>query len=140
MNREIKFRYRAKNRKTGEVLTAIFSITDIEIQGFTTEIFKGFDWEILSRDQFTGKHDIDNNEFYEGDIIKEVSPCDEEDQAQDIFVIRYGKGGYDSGFYPYMGFYCERISDGYDDGYAYLMFNKRARKIGNCFENPELLE
>ena len=67
--REKKFRYRVKERKTGEVTTFICSIQDVEIRPYHPNPFGSLDWEILSRDDYTGLLDKHGKEIYEGDRV-----------------------------------------------------------------------
>ena len=130
--REIKFRYRLKNIKTGKIIVKIFTIKEIESHDFSSW-FENY--EILSRDEYTSKNDKDKKEIYEDDIIKR----------------QYGVG-YSSKNYPSFvdGTQRETIiivewnetSTGYIglakpfDSNFYVEFEI----IGNKYENPELLE
>lgn len=86
--------------------------------------------------QFTGLLDKHGKEIYEGDIIRSYGPYGEENR----FIIQYGQGGYDSGYYPYIGFYCEEVETDYTDGFAMEMFEENKEVIGNIYENAELLK
>ncbi len=61
----------------------------------------------------TGILDKNGVEIQSGHTIKyETAPgrADEDYGAGDgLFVVRFGKGTYDSGIYTYIGFYCEPL-------------------------------
>ena len=68
--REIKFRYRFRNRKTGREITDILTICEIECGPFEPPVFKDWQtWEVLSRDRSTGLLDKNGKEIYEGDRL-----------------------------------------------------------------------
>jgi len=68
--REIKFRYRFRNRKTGESITTVLAMNEIEGQAFQPPVFKEWTtWEVLSRNQYIGLQDRHGKEIYEKDIV-----------------------------------------------------------------------
>jgi uncharacterized phage protein (TIGR01671 family) len=126
----IKFRYRVKNRETGKTITAILSIQEIENQGFVPEIFKGFDWEILSRDQFTGLFDKNGKEIFEGDVVKRTCRqwCCGKVTYETVGVVEwFGEG------------WSLKESDGSYTGWANQK-HEDIEIIGNIYEHPELLK
>lgn len=103
------------------------------------DIFTGSYGEELMRS--TGVKDKNEIEVYEGDFIKVT--FDSVNYSPEIFEIKYGKGSYDSGVYPYIGFYCKNIENGDEDGNATYMFQDDYTKIeviGNVYENEDLLK
>jgi len=86
--------------------------------------------------QFTGLHDKNGNEIYEGDILR----TDEVGEDKQDLIVRFGDGEYDGGYYKYVGFYLDSAKkDGYAEGFNEA-FDKDIEVVGNVYENPELLE
>ena len=142
-NRVIKFRAWDKRLKAwlfngepfypfGEVMT--FDLIDqycLESKDKTkgeTSLERKNDIEIV---EFTGLHDKNGKEIYEGDIDKGSR------------VVKFGEFSYLNGEDHYS-------RDVYEDGYGYYTEDKYLRQykinensleiIGNIYENPELLE
>lgn len=82
----------------------------------------GGEWDL---EQFTGLHDKNGNEIYEGDIVN----CSEGCPHKIIWVQEHG--GMFFGGMP--GWYLSGLKDGYAWG-------EDEELIGNIHENPELLE
>ena len=85
----------------------------------------GYNWELM---QYTGLHDKNGVEIYEGDIVRSFKPM----------VVRFGDAFYEGG-YMHPGFYLE---DGRGDQYEDWSFrwDLELEVIGNIYEHPELLE
>lgn len=144
--RETKFRYRFKHQKTGEELKAILSITDIEQQTFTPTVFKDslFNWEILSRDEWTGLKDKNGVEIFESDLVQWNSPqgakaqvCWGEWDNGEIYEA------HESGYGWYTTFnitYLRRKGKTYTSAHVACLSHFYGEVIGNIYENPELLE
>jgi len=120
MGREIKFRYRFKNRETNEMITANLSLQDVELQGITPNPFQSLDWDILSRDEFTGLLDKNGKPIYEGDIVNCHSAVS--------LVVAFGYGM----FYLTSQGAVLRPHSHFAWGDTEV--------IGNIYENPELLK
>lgn len=145
--REIKFRYFVKfiwKMKSGdlieeEIKSRIFSIEEIEDDALDTwlrsELGTGYGTvELLAKQQYTGLHDANGKEIYEGDIIKESHHAgnSEFDVANCLVIFENGSFVYDFcqlnngrlGKYSFR----ERVADEY----------RQHKIVGNRFENPEL--
>ncbi len=108
--REIKFRYRLKDRINGKTRIEMFTLEEIEI-----DVFEWLDrWEILSRDLSTGLHDKNGKEIWEGDLLRS-----EIMKTLLIPVKWYSESA---------GFHLAWIE------------GHNVEVIGNIYENPELLK
>lgn len=131
--KEIKFRAWDKNNNK-MISIARFDFADWSVY---THLFgkptDGLNCEIM---QFTGLHDKNGKEIYEGDIVHmlEVSNTGEREYITDIiwedacFVMKSGKDDYDTFLGAWSG----------NPMTTYPMFEIEV--IGNIYENPELLE
>lgn len=126
MNREIKFRAWHKDLKkmfkigqiTLEKGTWNFEPNDREFIGMSIPSQPSF---VLM--QYTGLHDKNGKEIYEGDILKV-----------------YYKGMSEVGYVEYDNEYCEyKIIINTDKDYFSLWKSIDLEKIGNKYDNPELL-
>lgn len=126
MNREIKFRAWHKNLKkmfkigqiTLEKGTWNFEPNDRDFIGMSIPFQPSF---VLM--QYTGLHDKNGKEIYEGDILKV-----------------YYKGMSEVGYVEYDNKYCEyKIIINTDKDYFSLWKSIDLEKIGNKYDNPELL-
>jgi uncharacterized phage protein (TIGR01671 family) len=109
MNREIKFRFWRDNKMQ----------TAHQLNSYEDYNFSG-DGEILM--QFTGLHDKNGKEIYEGDILKKHYGS-----SVPIFAVAWHKEG--------MMFIQ---NDGYDKP-LFEISPEYIEIIGNIYENPELL-
>lgn len=122
MKREIKFRawhINEKNMLSWILLTQ--SAFDFLIYKVLTN---QYDYEIM---QFTGLHDKNRKEIYEGDIVIQEKWVSVGNYVPSHGVVKY-KG---------VGFTCECFGD-WKGSDADL--NGNAVVIGNIYENPELLQ
>lgn len=117
--REIKFRYTVV-RKNGHVFHEDFTIESLELDSSSNGWLTVNNVDIkneLHRRQFTGLHDKNENEVYEGDILS---------MADFMFPITVNS------------FHGYRFKWGAD-----ILTRANAKYgevIGNIYENPELLE
>lgn len=119
--REIKFRFACEDM-SGDFFFHYFNLDEIYNSPMPLPLGHiGRIEKIKGRDQFTGLHDKNGKEIWEGDIIKfpdgdtpyEMRWCD----------IRYGGG------------WCPVNKKG-----IHVMLSLEIEVIGNVWENPELLE
>ncbi len=121
--REIKFRYRLRDIKTGKMFPIfVKDISEIE-DGIIKSISNG-EMEILSRDEFTNLKDKNGKEIFEGDIVKCSYEGEEfEDVGQ---VVKEVKNEGVIGWFPF--------------NRKIYPFDNLVEVIGNVFENSNLLK
>ncbi len=123
--RETKFRYQFKHRKTGEKLKTVLSIAEIEQQTFA--IFKDLlNWEILSRDECTGRKDNNRVEIFEGDIVKTYGVIGFVEFVDGSFVVNRQNYIKKHGTAPWIEWPSQFFED--------------CEIIGNIWENPDWKE
>ncbi|MCT3351183.1 hypothetical protein EFP34_11770 [Lacticaseibacillus paracasei] len=138
MKREIKFRawdkvyecYLYDVQNAYDTLSGCVKDENGEDAGYDEECFAGFlDNDQYVVEQYTGLHDKNGREIYEGDII--VTHPKSRYEAPKSGVVQFG------GSCPSFGYKTE-------DREEYDIWSSNAYRtyevIGNIFENPELLE
>lgn len=126
--RSIKFRYRFNNRVTNEIITQICTIQDIENRPFSPNLFGSLQFEVLSRDMWTGLLDKNGKEILEGDILKINSNYETDEPVESIAKVFFKDGAFQTDFHDAL------LRIGLKRG------NWILEVIGNIYENPELLE
>ena len=129
--REIKFRYRHKSTTSDYIAVDIVTLEELYRGEYMSGLRETAHWEFLSRDEFTGLHDKNGKEIYEGDILRNCScTCGRENcvhfDGELLYVVAWTR---DTGFSPFNNGY---ESDNYKS-------SKNKVIIGNIYENPELL-
>ena len=112
--REIKFKYVFQHEDTGNIVTRIFTIEEVE-NALLVEDYRRY--SIVARLQYTGLKDRNGKEIYEADIVKTT------------------------GLKPHLPLESFVAEVKWDKSYACWWPNllNQWEVIGNVFENPELL-
>ena len=133
MNREIKYRAYIKNDYKKELIGKILDVSSIHLKtkkviiGYSLDKSnygnKSFSFDDIELMQYTGLHDKNGKEIYEGDIVKIT-----------------GSKGIDIGkvIYEYNGFTVDVMNMDRFYGRVHLL-EKFTEVIGNIYDNPELL-
>jgi uncharacterized phage protein (TIGR01671 family) len=122
MKREIKFRIRLKDKESGGIISIYNNIFDTKVGIAWYEIDKNT-WELISADQYTGFKNNDK-EYYEGDIVTVKG--------------RKKIGNYITSIvFKKQGFTLKENKTYLNDDSCFIAI---IDKIGNIYENPELLK
>ncbi len=125
MNREIKFRiWDIENKEMLEVQELDFEPTFYggRIAIRPDQYNDYFDTEDMILMQYTGLHDKNGKEIYEGDILKSI-------QWNDIYLVKY----IGTAFYL-----CRKGNKGFNKITTWNNAEK-SEVVGNIYDNPELL-
>ena len=121
--REIKFRmWNKKENKMYEVGQINFDDKRIFMKNYNMYIYSSYPFEDVELMQFTGLHDKNGKEIYEGDIV---------DNGYNKGIVKYGE---------YNCSCCEGVYGWYVDGGDIRSAEDFLEVIGNIYENPELLK
>lgn len=138
--REIKFKYIWRRPKSGagpyrptdaKTVVSYITLDELEKGKKLTSPQPCSYYLIVARCQYTGLHDKNGKEIYEGDILL----ADEEyvDEGELYLEVKWNDA--QTGFYLYdtkYDFDCDREE--------FELIDKSYQVIGNIYENPELLE
>ena len=143
--RDIKFRYVLKDPESGDTVSMIFTIREIEYNGLDW-IYEQFEkkysdnidepmfdqWNIITRDQYTGLKDKNGEEMYEGDIVElwEDGYNHEKTIGKVVYLACQDYPAFD--IYPPVDVESNVFSHYKACGVILV--------IGNIHENPELLK
>ena len=145
MNREIKYRAYIKNDYKKELIGKILDVSSIHLK--TKKVIigyslnrdnygnKSFSFDNIELMQYTGLHDKNGKEIYEGDIV-----------LYKDWEMAYEGGGNDSFINKGIVEYCEdnccfNVTERQTVDIADVLYkgNEDLEVIGNIYENPELL-
>ncbi|ATH93202.1 hypothetical protein ACH95_14140 [Bacillus glycinifermentans] len=125
----IKIRYTFRHKGSGNIEMKWYSIAQLEARA-ADELSPAFsdEYELISRDLFTGLKDVNVREIYEGDVVKFKSVYYENKIMKAVVKFKDSLGAF--------------VFDMGDDQGTWIM-NASMREIeviGNIYENPDLLE
>ncbi len=143
MNRVIKFRAWDKQYKIMSPVTLImFDTNEIDYASNNNEPKSMDHLEIM---QFTGLHDKNGVEIYEGDLIK--IHAGHENNKRIVFEVVYDTAAFQlepkkinviAGKTPFVNYACQ-LAENIEDFYDREQLPEYLEVIGNIYQNPELL-
>ena len=144
MNREIKFRAYIKNDYKKELIGKILDVSSIHLKtkkviiGYSLDKSnygnKSFSFDDIELMQYTGLHDKNGKEIYEGDIVKQVSyKYSNDEYGHKGFYENISKVLYKGRAFQYEWIKTNEIEMPKDFKENFI------EVIGNIYDNPELL-
>lgn len=137
--REIKFRMFYENKYFYDIGVTQRGVIIYEHVGGLMKVpqevgFVGIDCDDVCIEQFTGLHDKNGRDIYEGDIVMQTGWYSGDDEK--CYLVRFGKGTFDCGVYDFIGWHCGTDHSAQDvlldDGNYPILI------VGNIHENPEM--
>jgi uncharacterized phage protein (TIGR01671 family) len=129
MSKEIKFKYIWSNPEKTNFITEIFTLDEIEAGNQFTVLENEpllKDYKLIARVQFTGLHDKNWKEIFEGDIVRFwANPKDYGGYKGHDYIASVEWDEFSVGFI---------LSDGHG-----LRDFEFLQVVGNIYQNPELL-
>lgn len=122
--REIKFRYVYQHEETGNIVTQIFTLDEIEAGVAKFFALKNPRYNCIGRDEYTGAKDKNGAEVYEKDIIRI--------DGMGVGVVDYEEGRF--AMHRKEERFCWPVYCRVDHS-PFI-----PEVIGNIYENPQLLE
>ncbi len=127
--REIKFRVHYLDKKERDAHGAAFSIWTVEYPG--SDLSYVLSHKEYAVSQYTGLHDKNGKEIYEGDIVRVQSQYETDEPIDSVAEVYFRDGAFRCAFHDMI--LGERVCTGSEG-------NWNMEVIGNIYENPELIE
>ncbi|MCU5706117.1 YopX family protein [Bacillus wiedmannii] len=128
--RESKFRYTFKHIGTGNIEKKIYTLKQLEERNaneLSPCFNKEFGYELVSRDQYIGLKDKNENEIYERDVVDATY-----DGESFVGIVVYDASE--------LGFKATNGKENYGSNFQYLTCCEEVEVIGDIYENTELLK
>lgn len=130
--REIEFRYTFKRNEDGHIYQIVVPLAVLEDgHGEIFTMLRNDLWTLVARDQWTGLHDREGREIWEGDIVR--------------FCRKVGYWSHDRGEIAVVRYIAEQQAQYCGFGFSPLhpLTKSKAEKvevIGNVHEHPDMVK